>query len=113
MLVGVGLEKGEIDIVAHRSRTGWESPRRPANRLALLTPEGNFLEVNPHCFGAVPRVYEKVLARIQDKAQAGSPIKRKLFAWAVNARPDQGPGRRRRGRPLACPLPPAAPVGSS
>jgi long-chain acyl-CoA synthetase len=45
----------------------------------------NFLEVNPHCFGAVPRVYEKVLARIQDRVQAGSPIKKKLFHWAVNA----------------------------
>src|SRR6185295_11248034 len=45
----------------------------------------NFLEVNPHCFGAVPRVYEKVLGRIQDRVQAGSSIKRKLFHWAVNA----------------------------
>ena len=40
----------------------------------------NFLEVNPHCFGAVPRVYEKVHARIMAKAEAGSPIKKKLFA---------------------------------
>ena len=45
----------------------------------------NFLEVNPYSFGAVPRVYEKVLARIQDKVQAGSPIKKKIFAWAVAA----------------------------
>jgi long-chain acyl-CoA synthetase len=45
----------------------------------------NFLEVNPHCFGAVPRVYEKVLGRIQDRVQAGSAIKKKLFAWAVAA----------------------------
>jgi long-chain acyl-CoA synthetase len=43
----------------------------------------NFKEVNPHCFGAVPRVYEKVHARIMAKVEAGSPIKRKLFAWAV------------------------------
>jgi long-chain acyl-CoA synthetase len=45
----------------------------------------NFLEVNPHCFGAVPRVYEKVLARILDKVEAGSPVKKKLFSWAVAA----------------------------
>jgi long-chain acyl-CoA synthetase len=45
----------------------------------------NFLEVNPHCFGAVPRVYEKVLGRIQDKAQAENALKRKIFARAVNA----------------------------
>ncbi len=45
----------------------------------------NFLEVNPHCFGAVPRVYEKVHAKIMAKADAGSSIKKKLFHWAVSA----------------------------
>ncbi len=45
----------------------------------------NFLEVNPHCFGAVPRVYEKVYAKIMAKVDAGSPIKKKLFHWAVSA----------------------------
>jgi long-chain acyl-CoA synthetase len=43
----------------------------------------NFTEVNPSCFGAVPRVYEKVHAKIMAKADAGSPIKKKIFAWAV------------------------------
>jgi long-chain acyl-CoA synthetase len=59
----------------------------------------NFLEVNPHCFGAVPRVYEKVHARIIEKVEAGSGLKKKLFYWAV------GVGRERvgyeeRGQPL-------------
>ena len=59
----------------------------------------NFQEVNPSCFGAVPRVYEKVHARIMAKAEAGSPLKRKIFRWAV------GVGRQRipcitEGRPL-------------
>ena len=49
----------------------------------------NFLEVDPVCFGAVPRVYEKVYDRITTKAAAGSAVKRKLFDWAV------GVGRRR------------------
>jgi long-chain acyl-CoA synthetase len=44
----------------------------------------NFQEVNPHCFGAVPRVYEKVHAKIMAKAEAGSGLKKKLFHWAVN-----------------------------
>ena len=44
----------------------------------------NFLEVEPHCFGAVPRVYEKVQGRILAKVEASSPIKKKLFFWAVN-----------------------------
>ncbi|MFY9550938.1 MAG: long-chain fatty acid--CoA ligase [Thermoanaerobaculia bacterium] len=43
----------------------------------------NFVEINPHCFGAVPRVYEKVHAKILAKAEAGGPIKKKLFQWAV------------------------------
>ena len=59
----------------------------------------NFQEVNPHCFGAVPRVYEKVHAKIMAKAEAGSALKRRLFQWAV------GVGRERvaymeRGEPL-------------
>ncbi|HTR02791.1 MAG TPA: long-chain fatty acid--CoA ligase [Thermoanaerobaculia bacterium] len=49
----------------------------------------NFLEVDPVCFGAVPRVYEKVYDRITTKAAAGGAVKRKLFDWAV------GVGRRR------------------
>ncbi len=43
----------------------------------------NFQEVNPHCFGAVPRVYEKVYDRITGKAAAGGALKKKLFEWAV------------------------------
>ncbi|MDQ5858901.1 MAG: long-chain fatty acid--CoA ligase [Acidobacteriota bacterium] len=43
----------------------------------------NFVEVNPHCFGAVPRVYEKVHARIIERVEAGSGLKKKLFYWAV------------------------------
>ncbi len=43
----------------------------------------NFLEVNPHCFGAVPRVYEKVQARILDKVATAPAIRQKLFHWAV------------------------------
>ncbi len=44
---------------------------------------GELPEVNPHCFGAVPRLYEKVYAKILAKADAGSPIKKKIFAWAL------------------------------
>ena len=59
----------------------------------------NFLEVRPHCFGAVPRVYEKVHARILAKAESGGAVKKKLFDWAVGA------GKRRldceqRGEPV-------------
>jgi long-chain acyl-CoA synthetase len=43
----------------------------------------NLGEVNPHLFGAVPRVYEKVYARVMDKVDAGSPAKKKLFQSAI------------------------------
>jgi len=43
----------------------------------------NLGEVNPHLFGAVPRVYEKVYGRVMDKVDAGSPAKKRLFANAI------------------------------
>jgi long-chain acyl-CoA synthetase len=43
----------------------------------------NLTEVNPHLFGAVPRVYEKVYARVQENLAKSSAGKRKLFARAV------------------------------
>ena len=59
----------------------------------------NFLEVEPYCFGAVPRVYEKIYERILDRVESGGALKKKLFWWAV------GVGRQRvayleRGEPL-------------
>lgn len=42
----------------------------------------NFLEVKPHFFAAVPRVYEKVLARIQAAVENAPPIRQKIFAWS-------------------------------
>ncbi len=50
---------------------------------SLEKVKDNFLEVNPTLFAAVPRVYEKVYSRIQEKAAAGSPLKQKLFASAL------------------------------
>ena len=43
----------------------------------------NFQEVRPHFFAAVPRVYEKMLARIQAAVEKAPPLRRKIFAWAV------------------------------
>jgi long-chain acyl-CoA synthetase len=44
----------------------------------------NFLEVKPHTFAAVPRVYEKVHARILARVESASPVRKKLFFWAVS-----------------------------
>ncbi|HEY7203102.1 MAG TPA: long-chain fatty acid--CoA ligase [Methylomirabilota bacterium] len=43
----------------------------------------NLPEVRPHFICSVPRVFEKVYAGVIAKAEAGSPVKRKIFHWAV------------------------------
>ncbi len=43
----------------------------------------NFQEVRPHFFAAVPRVYEKMLAKIQSAVEKAPPIRRKIFAWGT------------------------------
>jgi long-chain acyl-CoA synthetase len=43
----------------------------------------NLPEVKPHFICSVPRVFEKVYAGVIAKAEAGSPLKRKIFHWAV------------------------------
>ncbi len=39
-------------------------------------------EVKPTLVVSVPRLYEKIYARVLGMAQAGSPLKRKIFFWA-------------------------------
>ncbi len=43
----------------------------------------NLPEVRPHFICSVPRVFEKVYAAALAKAQAGSPLKKKVFEWAI------------------------------
>ena len=59
----------------------------------------NLGEVRPHVFVSVPRFYEKVLARVQENAAAGSPIKQKIFAWAVGVGRQAMPWRLKRQSP--------------
>jgi long-chain acyl-CoA synthetase len=42
----------------------------------------DLVEVAPTVMAAVPRVYEKVLERVQAAAREGGPLKVKIFAWA-------------------------------
>src|SRR5215813_14077827 len=63
----------------------------------------NLKEVRPHFICSVPRVFEKVYAKILSGVEAGSPAKRKIFHWAI------GVGRevsrhQQRGQPLPAPL---------
>jgi long-chain acyl-CoA synthetase len=43
----------------------------------------NLPEARPHFICSVPRVFEKVYAGVLAKAEAGSPLKKKIFRWAV------------------------------
>jgi long-chain acyl-CoA synthetase len=43
----------------------------------------NLRETRPHFIMSVPRVYEKVYAKILAGVEAGSPIKKKIFHWAL------------------------------
>src|SRR5467141_3537814 len=59
----------------------------------------NLKEVQPHFICSVPRVYEKVYAKILAGVEAGSPAKKTIFNWAI------GVGRevsrhQQRGQPL-------------
>jgi long-chain acyl-CoA synthetase len=59
----------------------------------------NLRETRPHFICSVPRVFEKVYAKILAGVEAGSPAKKKIFNWAI------GVGRevsrhQQRGQPL-------------
>ncbi len=63
----------------------------------------NLKEVAPHFICSVPRVFEKVYAKVLSGVEAGSPVKKKIFYWAL------GVGRRvsqhvREGRAVPLPL---------
>jgi long-chain acyl-CoA synthetase len=43
----------------------------------------NMVEVRPTVMGSVPRLYERVYARVQSAIEAGSPMKQRIFHWAA------------------------------
>ncbi|PLR96127.1 long-chain fatty acid--CoA ligase [Bacillus sp. T33-2] len=43
----------------------------------------NLQEVRPTVMTSVPRLFEKVYARVQEQIEAGTPLRRKIFDWAV------------------------------
>jgi long-chain acyl-CoA synthetase len=46
------------------------------------TVAAEMLEIRPTIMAAVPRLYEKIYARVLDTAVSGSPIKKRIFFWA-------------------------------
>jgi long-chain acyl-CoA synthetase len=43
----------------------------------------NMLEVRPTLMFSVPRLYEKIYARVQDKVAGDPPLRQKVFHWAM------------------------------
>ena len=43
----------------------------------------NLAEVRPTILSSVPRIYEKLYARIMEGGNAGSPIKQRIFHWSL------------------------------
>jgi long-chain acyl-CoA synthetase len=43
----------------------------------------NMLDVRPHMMSAVPRLYEKMYARMAERLVNESPLRRRIFRWAL------------------------------
>ena len=43
----------------------------------------NMQEVRPTVMASVPRLYEKMFARVQDKVAQDPPLRQKIFRWAI------------------------------
>jgi long-chain acyl-CoA synthetase len=51
----------------------------------------NLAEVKPHFFGAVPRLFEKMRARVLDNVAAAPPARQKIFYWALKVAEERLP----------------------
>ncbi len=50
---------------------------------SLETVAEDIASARPSLVASVPRIFEKIYAKIHEQAAAGSPAKQKIFAWAV------------------------------
>jgi long-chain acyl-CoA synthetase len=41
----------------------------------------NMMEIRPHVMASVPRLYEKIYARVLDSVRSSSPLRKRIFAW--------------------------------
>ncbi len=59
----------------------------------------NLGEVKPTVLPCVPRFYEKMRARVQESAAAGSPLKKRIFDWAFRVGYEMGHCRQEGSEP--------------
>ncbi|GAB3794132.1 AMP-dependent synthetase/ligase [Virgibacillus kimchii] len=50
---------------------------------SIETIQDNLQEIRPTIMTSVPRLFEKVYAKVREEIENGSPVKRKIFNWAV------------------------------
>ncbi|HUP48529.1 MAG TPA: long-chain fatty acid--CoA ligase [Thermoanaerobaculia bacterium] len=74
----------------------------------VLKVADNLQEVKPHAFAAVPRLFEKMRARIMDNVAAAPPARQKIFHWALRVAEQRLPYRVERK-----PLPPGLKIKSA
>ncbi len=55
---------------------------------SIETVAENLLEVRPTIMVSVPRLFEKLYAKVMDNVLAGPPLKRKIFFWAARVGAD-------------------------
>ncbi|HUI11590.1 MAG TPA: long-chain fatty acid--CoA ligase [Bacteroidota bacterium] len=65
------------------------------------TVRDNMLEVRPTIVTTVPRLFERIQSRIIKQVDAGSPLKRKLFYWALEVGRARAKARQGGGVPAA------------
>ncbi len=46
------------------------------------TVPADMLEIRPHLMASVPRLYEKIYARVLDNVRTASPLRKRIFAWS-------------------------------
>jgi len=57
---------------------------------SVETVADNLLEVRPHIMVSVPRLFEKLYAKVMDAVLAGSGLKKKIFFWAIKVGNEYG-----------------------
>jgi len=57
---------------------------------SIETVAENLLEIRPQIMVSVPRVFEKIYAKVMDNVLASSPLKRKIFFWAARIGKEYG-----------------------
>src|SRR5262249_23013044 len=50
---------------------------------SIETVADDIASARPSLVASVPRIFEKIYAKIHEQAAAGSPAEQKIFAWAV------------------------------